>query len=395
MPLPGISVQWNVVFGDAELVAGGITPSDAEGIATNRLRLGSREGLVQVAVRVAGSDTSEIFTAKIDREADPTRQAFDRACDDTLSNLDGLCAYVDRLGEEQQEQVRAAIEPNEVAAQATLAQEAARNQLDHVSTRLATLRHGGAHTLDQWTLTLHDRDATVAEPAATSQEAGRMSAEGSRTRDRRLGFFAAVSASSGERPRTIEEAGFELDSQDATLGIDYRLASGTLLGLALGRFDGEADFFDDGGELTVEHDWISLYVARAWDGGAYAQLIAAAGRGDYEPSRNLDLPVAFRGKSRFVADSATEGEQLAAELEVGYGRKLASELVLTGFVRGRFAELSIDGYVETGDRDGAGFYLEILDQDLDSVLIEGGFDLAWPLRRSWGSLVPQMRLSML
>ncbi|MEM6793027.1 MAG: hypothetical protein AAF725_03545, partial [Acidobacteriota bacterium] len=69
-PVAGATVQWNVVFGDAELLSGGVTVSDANGEARNRLRLGARTGLVQVAVRAAGADSSEILTARVDSEAD-------------------------------------------------------------------------------------------------------------------------------------------------------------------------------------------------------------------------------------------------------------------------------------------------------------------------------------
>ncbi|MEO1088699.1 MAG: hypothetical protein AAFY88_31085, partial [Acidobacteriota bacterium] len=65
VPIAGAAVQWNLVFGEAQLLSGGVTTSDANGEARNRLRLGNRVGLVQVAVRAAGADGSEIFTVKV------------------------------------------------------------------------------------------------------------------------------------------------------------------------------------------------------------------------------------------------------------------------------------------------------------------------------------------
>ncbi|MEM1178886.1 MAG: autotransporter outer membrane beta-barrel domain-containing protein [Acidobacteriota bacterium] len=356
-PIAGAAVQWNVIFGDAQLQSGGVTTSDANGEARNRLLLGSRVGLVQVAVRAAGADGSEIFTAKVDAEADPVRSAFDRACNDDLSRQAGVCAYVDGLSEDDQLLVREELEPDEIAAQATVTQEIARAHLDAVTTRLVALRRGG---VDQ----------------------------------KRLGFFISGSTATAERPRDLDEAAFDNDSTGLTVGLDYRFGDSAVVGVAAGAFDADADFFDDAGSLDVESQWVSLYLGKTWASGVYLHGVAGVGTGDYDAVRNIDLPVAFRGKTRFAAVGTPDGDQTAAQLELGYTRKLQSELVLTGFLRGRYIDLTIDGYREIGDADGLGFYLDVLEQNVESLMVEGGFDLAWPLKRRWGTLTPSVQLSL-
>ncbi|MEM6797331.1 MAG: autotransporter outer membrane beta-barrel domain-containing protein, partial [Acidobacteriota bacterium] len=180
-----------------------------------------------------------------------------------------------------------------------------------------------------------------------------------------------------------------------TLGLDYRFTNRAVVGLAASAIDADADIFDDDGLLDIESQWISLYLSKSWKSGLFFQGLFGVGTADYDATRNLDLPAAFRGRSRFTAVGTTEGDHLAAQLEVGYSRRLQSDLVITGFLRGRSVDLSIDSYRETGDPAGAGFYLEVLEQNIDSLILEGGVDFAWPAKRSWGLIIPSVQLSLL
>ncbi|MEO1086532.1 MAG: autotransporter domain-containing protein, partial [Acidobacteriota bacterium] len=287
----------------------------------------------------------------------PVRRAFDLACNDDLNRMAGVCAYVDGLSEEDQLLVREELEPDEIAAQATVSQELARSHLDAVTSRLGVLRRGAP--------------------------------EGDR-----LGFFISASTNTAERARDLDEAAFDADSTGLSVGLDYRFGDGAVIGFSASTFDADADFFDGAGQLDVESQWVSLYLSKAWASGVYLQGIVGVGTGDYDSVRNIDLPVAFRGKTRFAALGSPDGEHSAGQLELGYSRQLQTDLVVTGFLRGRYVDLTIDPYRENGDADGVGFYFDVLEQNVESLMVEGGVDVAWPITRAWGTLTPSVQLSL-
>ncbi|MEM9557803.1 MAG: autotransporter outer membrane beta-barrel domain-containing protein [Acidobacteriota bacterium] len=385
-PVADASVQWTVVFGDATLVAGGLTTTGGDGIASNRLRLGARLGLVRVTARVVGAERSVFFTATVVSALDPIQTTFEQACDDDLAALDGLCGYVDGLSDDDQERVLEELEPDELAAQATVLESIARSRQLHLVERLAAHRRGDARrAFDGLRLRVDGEAASWAEDGAVEERAS-----GDR---RRLGLFVSGALSTGERPLDVDEAGFDLDLDDLMLGVDYRLGEHAVLGGALSVARADAEFFDRGGALEADGEALSLFVQAVWERGVYVQAVAGVGRADLEQTRAIDLPVALRGRTRYVATGATESDEVSLFAEVGWDRRLRSELEVTGFVRAAWLEATLDAYRESGDPDGAGLYLEFLEQEIESLQVETGVDLAWPIARPWGMLTPRLRFS--
>ncbi|MEM7353228.1 MAG: autotransporter domain-containing protein [Acidobacteriota bacterium] len=237
-------------------------------------------------------------------------------------------------------------------------------------------------------------DQTGSDPAGADP-----AADAAETDAPRLGIFVNGSLSIGDRPDTDRESGFDFETLGLTTGVDYRVREGLFFGAAVGYLNSDTDLIQDGGRLDAEGLSLSAYGLKFWKKGLYLQGVAGYGKNDYDLLRNIDLVVPFPvpgtpGKSRFAARGDTEGTQTSLALELGYDRSLG-KTSLTAFGRLSAIDASIDGYRESGDPDGSGFYLEVLDQDVESLISQIGLDVSWSVSYAWGVLFPQLRASYL
>lgn len=411
----GVVVAWTVVEGDATLVDGAATVTDGQGLASNRLRLGATPGTVRVRAAI-GTRAVEL-TADVLPD-DPVAGALLRACTSDEA-LDGVCRYFRSLSGSEQQALIEEIRPEEVASQANVTQDAPRVQLGNVGARLAALRRGaGGSSIQQLALrldgtslspyalvsALKPRAAVDFDPAAAVDQA-LAAATGAQDDEPpppapevdapgRLGFYVNGSLAFGDRRQTPLETGFEFDTLGLTAGLDYRFRPGLVAGGALGYLNTETDLVRDGGSLDSEGLAVSLYLMRYWESGLYFQGVAGYGENDHDLVRHIDLATPFRGKTRYSARGRTDGTQTSLAVELGYDASRGAWTV-GGFGRASRAETDVDRYRETGDPDGSGFYLEVFDQETESLLGEAGVNVSYAASFSWGVLIPQGRLSLL
>ncbi len=432
----GAVVVWSLE-GDAELLDGERTPTDAEGLATQRLRLGARPGAVRVTATIEGTGRSVTFEVAVESAlsdrvdpADPgetaVANALDVACRQATGDFDALCDYLFALADPaEQRQAIAELAPEEVAAQGQLSLGAQRLQLGNVGARLAALRGGGSrHAVDQLAVVIRghrlglgriparagvrhagarlaerlDAALAIASGGGGDEDAGPADAGTPDAPDAgaeptalsRLGFFASGQISLGDRPTTPRETGFDFETLGLTVGVDYRLSDRFVLGAAAGYLDTDTDLVADGGSLDATGTSLSAYATYYVD-KLYLDAVASYGRQDFDLVRHVDLPQPFQGRRRHSASGSPEGRQLSLSLGGGYDAQLRA-LSLGGFGRLSYVDAEIDGYVERG----AGpFNLAVGAQDLESVLAEAGLEVAWAASRSWGVLRPTARFAYL
>lgn len=421
----GVPVTWTFE-GGVVLAAGPVTSTGADGLTSNRVRLGATAGTVRVEAAANGLDVT--FTADADAlPDDPVSDALVRACtrDGALveENLAEVCRYFFRDLQDGDERaaVIEEIRPEEVASQANVAQDASRVQLGNVGARLAALRRGGtssaiqqlAMRLDGTSLSpyalanaMRPRGASAFDPVAAVDRALAAAAAGAVEDDPppaataetdapgRLGVYVNGSLAMGRRRHTTLETGFTLDTLGLTAGVDYRLKPTLFFGGALGYMNTSTDLERDGGSLDSDGLSLSLYVMRYWEKGLYVQAVAGYGEDSHDLVRNVDLPIPFHGKTRYAARGQTDGTQTSFAAELGFDSSHGGWTV-GGFGRGSWVNTDIDRYRETGDADGKGFYLEVFDQSTDSLLGEAGVNVSYAASFSWGVLLPQWRLSLL
>lgn len=425
-PVAGAAVRWRADEG-GELLLDASTLSDAEGVARQRVRLGTQPGIVTVdATLVATGDTVTFrLTAQgdlaslFDSDANPGEAsvagALDGACVAPQGDFAGLCTYVFGLGDDDQRTVVGEMTPREAATQGTLSLDMATSQLRAVGGRLAALR-GGATGLavDQLAFALEgelvplqelrygvarfrdeeawatERVAQAVEGAATPSGTAVATPDEGLDAESRLGVFVSGRVAFGDRPETAREEGFEADIAALTAGLDYRFGERFVLGGALGYVDTNVDLDADGGSLDARGFSLTAY-GSYFRTAFYVEGSLGLARNDFDLVRHVDLPLPFQEQSRLVATADPGGDQATASLGLGYDATFAAAS-LGGFARASWVDATVDGYTETG----AGpFDLAIREQGLESLLSELGLGFSYAASFDWGVLLPTVRAAYL
>ncbi len=425
-PVTGATVVWSVE-GEAELLDGERTPTDGEGLAAQRLRLGSRAGEVMVTASIEGMDRGVVFMVTVEPALadaiDPMRdpgdaavaRALDESCTGATGDFGAMCDYLVALdGVAEQQSAIAELTPEEIAAQAELALGSQKAQLGNIGSRLAALRGGGTRqTVEQLAVLIrgrpldlggiqsawrsrHDdrRFAKRVDAALAAALAGGLAAADDDVTASggapRWGVFVTGRMSFGDRPTTTRETGFDFETLGLTAGADYRVSDRLVFGGAFGYLDSDTDLVQDGGRLDARGYSLSAY-GSYYSGKFYLDGVLSYGRNEYDLRRNIDLPQPFRGQQRYTALGNPDGSQLSASLGAGYDAQIRA-WSLGGYGGLSWVDSEIDGYAERG----AGpFNLAVAGQDARSLLSEAGFELAYAASQSWGVLRPTMRLSYL
>jgi uncharacterized protein YhjY with autotransporter beta-barrel domain len=212
----------------------------------------------------------------------------------------------------------------------------------------------------------------------------------------RLGVFLNGYIGSGDKDETDFEAGYDVDTYGATLGLDYRLTDTFVAGAALGFGKIEADL-DNGGDFESES--LSGSVFGSFYGERYyLDAIVTYSTQDHDISRRINYEiVAPPGPPGApttdtideLARGSTDGETLGAGLSFGYD--FGSGALRFGPILAiSYLDVDVDGFTETGST--TGLNLQYGDQSAKSLQLQAGLDLGYVVSTSWGVLFPQARV---
>jgi hypothetical protein len=164
---------------------------------------------------------------------------------------------------------------------------------------------------------------------------------------RRTGPYGGAGTSSGSRPTSEREAGYDYALHGFAAGIDGELPGGLLLGGAVGYVGGGADYLGGGGSLDLRALCVSAYAAYRSPSDAYhLQGIFILGRPRFAMERVVVLP---NGEPQ-TAKSTPEGAMW--DLSLGGGATAnVGQLELEGFGNAHWLEVQIDPYGERGAGD--------------------------------------------
>ncbi|MBZ0113148.1 MAG: autotransporter domain-containing protein [Thermoanaerobaculia bacterium] len=417
-PAPEVVVTWTL-SGDATLVGGAGSTSGSDGVATKTVRLGAESGAVSVVATLPGG-ASATFSIQVlrrlgdlfeDRPAERSvAETLDEACSSS-QGLNSLCRYLGGLDDENARAAISELTLREAASMGTVSLLGAHGQLSNVASHLSSVRRSGQIGGSQVALGLgdHSWEPTALWRAATGRDRsgqlpGLESAlslvpmeplsplsddESELDEPTRGDVFISGRLSTGDRAETSLESGFDFDTLGMTLGYDYRVSPGMVVGFALGYLDTSTDFSRDGGSLDVDGYSLTGFLTR-YGRHAYLDLVGSWGSNDYSLTRNIDLPVPFEGATRYTAQGDPSGDQLAVDLAVGAEWGGAATFGLFGGVS--WVDGSIDAYSESG---GGATALTLEEQSVESLLAEAGVELSYAASFSWGVLLPQLRVSYL
>ena len=410
-PLAGVAVAWQLAEGDAELLDGDTTLTDADGVATQRVRLGATPGMVVVTAQIQDTEDAVSFEIEIEgalTDIPPAMlspgeaalvEVLDESCAAATGDFSEACDYLFQLSDPaDQAKVVEELTPEEASAQGTVSQTSPKVQVGNIGSRLAALRGGAAGLLavDQLAFDFRGKSLGVgrvrAGLAKYSQErewlaasldramaaeqqgggGGSGDAQGNErdAADSRLGFFITGKISIGDRPTSAREEGFDFETLGLTAGVDYSFTNRLIGGVAIGYLDTATDIVDDGGKLDAQGYSLSTY-GTYYAGDFYLEGVLSYGRNDYDQVRNIDLPQPFQGQSRYVARGSAEGRQLSLNLGAGYEAAFGATTII-GKASVSWTDVEIDGFAEQG----AGpFNLRLGDQALESLESQARLDL--------------------
>ena len=389
--LPGSPVFWSVK-GEARLLPAGAggegrkcltVPTDAAGKSSVTVTCGSA-GSSLIQAELAG-DLTQLFKVSVPVVLDPmsldpvagsVAEALNVICprNDLGADLRMICDAVAASKADQLNDELRQLAPEEAAAQLKTMGEAVRVQQRNVEARLANL-HAAAIAIE-------------------------------REDENTCGYFVNGSLGMGDRPATVQENGFDLDTHDITTGIDCPLFPEAdqrrYVGGAIGYHSTRTRLADNGGGLETRGASLSAYATYVSkqpgndsniDHAFHLDAVVTYGRSELEIRRNID----FANLSPRIARAAPDSDQFALSLGGSRSwkwlppgaRAPVNDVTIRGLGRIDYLEATIDGYDEQG---AGGFNLALDEQELTSLLASAGVQLSLTKYIGRISVEPMIRL---
>lgn len=285
------------------------------------------------------------------------------------------------------------IAPEEIAAQRRVSRQAAERAVGDVFTRLYQLRHG-ARGVDLNNLTFRTSEdalsAAMLTPLFTQENIhGGSAGDGDLWQDERWGLFASGHFGDGERDRTAHESGYNVDTQGATFGVDYRQSDKFIYGVAFTYGNSDTQMQDNGGSLDTNGLGLTAYATYYRTEQLYFEGVAGFGKHDFESTRSLDYTLNAATVSS-QTNGSTTGTQQSVTLGAGYEQSLPQGFQVDWSGRIGMVSHDIDGYAESGDQ---AFDLAIGSQAYESLTLSVGAQLQRAFSRPWGVTIPMLRLA--
>jgi len=279
----------------------------------------------------------------------------------------------------------------ELAAQGSSVKQFTNGQLASLTTRITALRQGARRELTSnitW-----DIDTMVASNGAVSPEPVPV-AESSI--GKRWGFYLDSSYGYGDKDDTTSADGFEnafdFDSQEITLGADYRVTNGVVMGVLAGYTDKEVDFDSslsvvDGG---IKSDGGSLLGYTLWESDRFFVVGALGGQWlSHDTTRRITYP-SFNPiipSTNETSLSSADSTALIASLNGGVDFRFGG-FTVEPYVKLDYQDITIDGFTES---EGQGFDLKVSDQNIESLDGTIGLRLQYVWTPSFGVVIPYVR----
>jgi outer membrane lipase/esterase len=335
------------------------------------------------------------------------------------------------------------VSAEEVAAQGTTSVETASVQLSNLGTRLAALRGGatgislqglafningqtltgdmfaraapghargdveegeGFEIVRAWRGLAHQKPFSGSGFASLTSQAHDRTAASSEQAPfiERLGVFVNGTISLGDKDTTSREAGFDFTTLGVTAGIDYRLTSNIVLGLAFGFASTDADVHPSGGggDLDTKDYSFSLY-GTYYRENFYVDGIVGGGWNTYDASRRIayvlptTTPAPVLSPTVITVNQVASGDPNGTHYSFGLGTGYAfSHQAWTWGPYGRLSYLkaTIDAFQEriNASGPGSGLGLAYNDQRVESLQTALGGQVSYAVSTPLAVLVPQL-----
>ena len=354
---------------------------------------------------------SATVTIKVSALPEPTAEeqqlinAFGNFCDSQseaqaqsdAENISTSCSEYANLTPSQQRAARFTLQGDQVTAQSSNTVSMSREQNSNIGSRISQLRNNSSGinvsglTINtesgklggDW---LHAIYNTMSNDGIDPQfqTGGSAGSDANKTTYSPFGFFINGSISVGDKDSTATERGYKLDSDNYTMGLDYRYSDKLVVGAAygIGSSDVEFNSTGDGMENSVNN----FFVYGSWfEDNFYLSTTLGYAFGDLDTARRIIV-----GGFNQVAKGNTDTSQILFQVNGSYD--LSRGAISFGpYMQLDIIEGDIDSYTET---NGGGFQIAFDKQNISSQLLTLGAQSQYALSYSWGILLPNIRMEM-
>lgn len=223
---------------------------------------------------------------------------------------------------------------------------------------------------------------------------------------RPAGGFSLFGSVQGEwfdqdRAAFVNERGFDGDATRVTVGLDYRLGSGGVVGLSVGFGDTSSDFDAnlpgnaftpqvDAGGIGADDITVTIFGTAQLSPRAYVDATAGVGFTDYDLRRNATFQESNRliPQTNVRATASPDGREYFGSVGLGYDAEMGP-LSLGPYARLRLTKSKVDSYAESDG--GTGLGLAVSKTKSTSVVSILGLRASYAISQPWGVVLPQAR----
>ncbi|MFT6904381.1 MAG: hypothetical protein ACJAS1_001035 [Oleiphilaceae bacterium] len=353
---------------------------------------------------LASEADSATVTIRVQALTEPTNEdlqlinAFNNFCDNTVyEDVSSTCAEFNNLAPNEQIAARVTLQGDQVSAQSTTTVSMARDQNANIGTRISQLRNNssginvGGLTINtesgklngEWFHAIYNSMSSN-EIDNQLQTGGSAGAESSNTNFSPFGFFINGSISIGDKDSSVTERGYDLDSDNYTMGLDYRYSDKLVVGAAYGISASDVEFNSTGDSMENTVNNLFLY-GSLFEDNFYLSTTLGYAFGDLDTARRI----IFGGFNQ-IAKGSTDTSQILFQVNGSYDLSQGA-LSFGPYMQLDVIEGTIDSYTET---NGGGFEIAFEKQDISSQLLTVGAQAQYALSYSWGVLLPNMRIEI-
>ncbi|HEX7151917.1 MAG TPA: autotransporter domain-containing protein [Thermoanaerobaculia bacterium] len=399
-PVPGVTVQWRVTQGRAQLQPG-TSVTGADGRASTSVTLES-VGTITIEAAVAniapviftlGANTGFAGRAQ-GPVAVPIARALDQLCARDEPAFNAVCRALSALPDGSLTSTLERVAPQQSGAQAQVSGAVVSAVTSSIGSRLAAVRGGERFSLQRMSVTVDRKPILIASLANVllPQSDDTTAAEDADYNG--WSAFLSGNLGSGERQSRFGALGFDLESRGVMAGLDRQFGD-NIFGVSLNWMSLDAELQDNAGSLDTTGYALSVYASRgglfsgstpstgAGFDGVHLDGMLSLGQNNYEAEHIVEiasLPV-----SR--ATSENDARIFAASAVIGVdAHRGRNEFDLS--LSGTWSQAQVDELTEEG---GGPLILFVERHDVESLTgaLSANLRSTWPV--PFGTLTPSLR----
>ncbi len=206
-------------------------------------------------------------------------------------------------------------------------------------------------------------------------------AAGDELRSSPWGLFATAQIETADKDRTVFENGFNYSANSLLVGVDYRLSSDWVIGVAGGLGKNDLDFLNKDGSVSTDTQSAIFYHLLNFNDFSWDVQLGIS-NSSYDINRRIHYT--DTQANEWTSTASTSGQQIFANTSVQYQFSYRA-LSLFPSVKIGVSQSTLDAY---GENNLGGYEVSLGEQTEEQTKIEAGLQGQYALNFSWGVLTP-------